>query len=160
MQAEVKTLSVGPGRKLVVPDTERDNVFLTVSGPNTLAEGARVAAHVGGLLLTRSSQRLTPSSTGVSALRVVTEQRVDKDWVSLLRRPVRLDPATTSVVELAANQPPPSFVPGLAALAGQRHTVVLVWHGEPQAGVPSVVEEVAKKPYAQQARSAPANHTH
>lgn len=142
----MKTLSVGPGKSLSLPVVEQ-GVCLTVSAPTTLTEGVRVAAHVGGLLLTRSSERLSPLH---SQMGLVAEQRmgVDGDWVSLLRRPVAVVPERASVLQMARGKAPPARVPE----AGPDHTVVLVWRGQPDGGVSQAVELVRRRPYSPYAR--------
>ncbi|XP_034244729.1 fatty acid synthase-like [Thrips palmi] len=146
IKVNVKTLSVGSGRSLSLPEVEQ-GMCLTVSAPNTLTEGVRVAAHVGGLLLTRSSERV---STLHSQMGLVAEQRTgaDGEWVSLLRRPVAVVPERARVLQMARGQAPPARV----LEAGPDHPVVLVWRGQPDGGVPQVVDQVRRRPYAAYAR--------
>ncbi|KAE8746183.1 hypothetical protein FOCC_FOCC007055 [Frankliniella occidentalis] len=142
VEADVRAVSVRPGQALVLPE-KKEGVFLTVSAPTTMAEAVRVAAHVGGLLLTKSKSRLSPNEA--AGMAVVAEQCLDGSWVSLLRAPVPVKDA--HVVNMSANEPPPRRVPDAAG-----GPLVLVWSGQPDAGVPRVVDEVRRRPYAHLAR--------
>ncbi|KAK3911268.1 Fatty acid synthase [Frankliniella fusca] len=140
VRAVVRTVSVRPGQPLELPDKKEDTVFLTVSAPTTMTEAARVAAHVGGLLLTRTAARLQDAAD----LAVVADQLHDGGWLSLLRAPA---PAGDAVVlNMALDQAPPRRAPEANG------PVVLVWRGEPAAGVRAVVDEARRRTYAHRVR--------
>lgn len=149
--AEVRTVSVGPDRRFALPALPEQpgaGALLTVSAPTTLPEAVRVTALVGGLLLTRSAARLAEPQLEGGAVAVVAEQRVDGDWVTLLRRPEPVDTARARVHAMPADGQAPVRLPE----AGPGRPAVLVWRGQPAAGVPAVVEEVRRRLYAPHAR--------
>lgn len=154
--AEVRTVSVGPDRRFALPALPEQpgaGALLTVSAPTTLPEAVRVTALVGGLLLTRSTARVTEHQLDDGAVAVVAEQRVDGDWVTLLRRPEPVDAARARVHAMPVDGQPHARLPE----AGPGRPIVLVWRGQPAAGVPAVVEEVRRRPYAPHARYAMPN---